>query len=87
MGKPTMSKEALNAKHYYHNVVRWENKAKKLYGKDYKPAEAGEEISAQALELRRAKARDYRKSHKEIVNSAICRYWERKAKLVNNKGE
>ena len=53
MKTPTMSKAALTVKRHYYNVERWENKAKKTYGKNYIPAKPGEEISEQALKMRR----------------------------------
>lgn len=81
MSEPIMSKAALCASHEYYNVTRWENKAKKLYGKDYVPAKPGEKISEQALMLRRQAARDYHRTHPEVYKRAQCKYWEKKASM------
>jgi len=78
-----MSKGAILTKRHYYNVERWENKAKKIYGKKYEPAKDGEDISAQALALRREYGRVYRKKHKDMFRRATVAYWERKAKLKN----
>jgi len=83
MSEPKMSKGALMAKRHYFNVERWENKAKKKYGKKYIPAKDGETISAQAVELRREYQREYNKKHPEKNRDAKIRFWERKAKEYN----
>lgn len=82
MSEPKMSKAALEAQHHYHNIERWENKAKKLYGKYYEPAKPGETISAQALDLRRAEGRKYRLKYAESRKRATIAFWERKAKQM-----
>lgn len=82
MSEPKMSKEALEALHHYNNVERWENKAKKLYGKYYEPAKPGETISAQALDLRRSDGRKNRLKYAESKKRATVEYWERKAKMM-----
>ncbi len=80
MASITMSEEARQAQRRYMNVERWENKARKIYGDAYQPAKNGEIISAQALELRRAYSREYRRKHPDLFRVADCNYWERKAK-------
>lgn len=82
MKTPTMSKAALTVKRHYYNVERWENKAKKTYGKNYIPAKPGEEISEQALKMRRDYQKAYRKAHPEMYKRATAAYWERKAKEI-----
>lgn len=82
MSELKMSKAALEAQHHYNNVERWENKAKKLYGKYYEPAKPGETISAQALDLRRAEGRKYRLKYAESHKRANVAFWERKAKQM-----
>lgn len=82
MNKTVMSKAAREAQHHYNNVERWENKAKKLYGKYYEPAKPGETISAQALDLRREDGRKNRKKYAEAKKRACVEYWERKAQQM-----
>lgn len=81
MNEPKMSKGAIIAKRHYYNVERWENKAKKTYGKNYIPPRPNEDISIQALELRRKYQREYRKTHPDMFKRANRNFWERKAKL------
>lgn len=80
MSKQVMSDEAKMYRNHYYKIERWENKAKKLYGKDYTPPKANETISAQALQLRRDYERQYRKTHREMYAKAEVTYWEKKAK-------
>lgn len=82
MNEPTMSKAAVRAQRQYYNVIRWENKAKKVHGKNYEPPAPGEPISAQALAIRREYQRNYRKEHPDTFKRAQCKYWERKAKNI-----
>ena len=82
MNEPTMSKAAVLAQRQYYNVTRWENKAKKKHGKNYEPAKDGDEISAQALAIRREYQRNYRKEHPDTFKRAQRRYWEKKAKSM-----
>ena len=80
MKEQTLSKAAIAAKRHYYNVERWENKAKKTYGKNYIPAREGEVISLQAVELRRKYQREYRKTHPEMYKRATAAFWERRGK-------
>lgn len=56
----------------------WEKKAREQYGREYKAPENNNELSAQAVEIRRAYYATYRKNNPEIIEKSITNYWERK---------
>ena len=57
----------------------WEKKAQAIYGADYVAPLPGEEISTQALEVRRAYYAERRKRDPEAEKKNMCDFWERKA--------
>lgn len=57
----------------------WENKAKQLYGKEYKAPAPGEEISEQARKLRNEYYAKYRRTNPEAIAKAKRKFWEKLA--------
>lgn len=112
MNKLVLSKEAAATRNAYYrergkktspektrqyNVAKWENAARKFYGKNYCPPLPDEEMSEQALEMRRRYQRHYRKTHAEAcrkyqsnyrkkhpekVRQYYVTYWERKSRTA-----
>lgn len=58
----------------------WEKKAREHYGPKYEGPENDNELSAQAVGIRRAYYATYRKNNPEIIARSISNYWERKTK-------
>lgn len=60
--------------------AHWENKAKELYGKDYKGPSNPDEMSEHAKEARRKYWREYQRKNPDKVKQYSAKYWERKAR-------
>ena len=58
----------------------WEKKAQEFYGKNYVAPAPGEEISSQAVEMRRAYYANRRKQDPEAEKKNLYDFWERKAR-------